>query len=136
MQRAFSMLELIFVIIILSILVSIAMPKLLVTRDDATLTSAKTTITAIQSAITTAYNENLLKGSPHYPTKLENDGELLFSAILNVGVKDSGMGKSGWHKTAQNSYTLIIAKQSANFTYSPTNGVFECSSGALCERLR
>ena len=52
MIRAFTMIELVFVIVVIGILTGIAMPKFAATRDDATITKAKTTLSSIRSAIT------------------------------------------------------------------------------------
>ncbi len=45
-RTAFTMIELIFVIVILGILVAVAIPKLIVTRDDAIISSTATSISS------------------------------------------------------------------------------------------
>ncbi len=55
MKRGFSMIELIFVIVILGILASIALPKLAATRDDATASGIKSDIGTITQAIPALY---------------------------------------------------------------------------------
>ena len=55
MKRAFTMIELIFVIVILGILSAIAIPRLAATRDDAEIAKAATNLSTIISDYTTYY---------------------------------------------------------------------------------
>lgn len=55
MKTAFTMIELIFVIVILGVLSAIAIPKLNATRDDAELAKAKTNLTTLLGDIQTYY---------------------------------------------------------------------------------
>ncbi|RUM65984.1 MAG: hypothetical protein DSZ05_05135 [Sulfurospirillum sp.] len=47
-REAFTMLELIFVIVIIAILAAVAVPKFTATRDDATITKAISTVSAVR----------------------------------------------------------------------------------------
>ena len=55
MKKGFTMIELIFVIVILGILASVAIPKLAATRDDAEVSKAATNLTTAISDITAYY---------------------------------------------------------------------------------
>ena len=55
MKRGFSMIELIFVIVILGILASVALPKLAATRDDATAAGIKSDVGTITQAVPALY---------------------------------------------------------------------------------
>lgn len=55
MQKAFSMIELVFVIVILGIIASIALPKLSLTRNDAQYTAIVADIQTIMSTIEQKY---------------------------------------------------------------------------------
>jgi general secretion pathway protein G len=55
MKRGFTMIELIFVIVILGILAAVAIPKLAATRDDAKLASIKTDVGTIINAVPAWY---------------------------------------------------------------------------------
>jgi len=62
MKHAFSMIELVFVIVVIGILSAIAIPKFAATRDDAIVSKARTTVSALRSAIATERQKNILKG--------------------------------------------------------------------------
>ena len=59
-KRAFTLIEIIFVIVILGILSAVAIPKLFFTRSDAIVANAKTQIAAIKSGISLKYNLSLI----------------------------------------------------------------------------
>ena len=63
MKKAFTMIELIFVIVIIGILSAIAIPKFAATRDDAIITKARATVGALRSAIATERQKRILRGN-------------------------------------------------------------------------
>lgn len=62
-KKAFTMIELIFVIVVIGILAAIAVPKLAATRDDAKISKAIATVGALRSAIATQRQKYILDGS-------------------------------------------------------------------------
>ena len=62
MRTGFTMVELIFVIVVIGILSAIAIPKFAVTRDDAIIAKAKTTVGALRSAISMERQKRILRG--------------------------------------------------------------------------
>jgi general secretion pathway protein G len=66
-RGGFSLVELIFVIVISAILASLLIPQLSITQSDATLTKAKSQITTIRSALQLAYSESIQRADPTYP---------------------------------------------------------------------
>ena len=61
-KKAFTMLELTFVIVIIGILSAIAIPKFAANRDDATVAKAKATVSAIRNAVATERQKRILRG--------------------------------------------------------------------------
>jgi len=61
-RKAFTMIELVFAIVVIGILSAIAIPKFAVTRNDAVVTKGKTTVAALRSAIATERQKRILKG--------------------------------------------------------------------------
>lgn len=62
MKRAFTMIELIFVIVVIGILSGIAIPKFAATRDDAQVSKGRAEVAAIRSAIAMERQKRILKG--------------------------------------------------------------------------
>ena len=61
-RAAFTMVELIFVIVIIGILSAIAVPKFAATRSDALVTRARDTVASLRSALSTLRQKNILRG--------------------------------------------------------------------------
>jgi len=69
-RKAFTMLELIFVVVIIGILSAIAIPKFTMTKDTAVITKAKTTVASIRNAVAIQRQQRILRGNFHAITKL------------------------------------------------------------------
>jgi len=101
-RKAFTMLELTFVIVVIGILSAIAIPKFAATRDDAVVSQARSTVASLRSALATERQKNILKG--------------VFSRIDGAaleGLMEYGLG-SGWTRSDD------------TFTFSST-GIGSCS---------
>ena len=127
MKKAFTLIELVFVIVILGILATVAIPKLIVTRDDAEIAKAKSQIAAVRSGIQLKRNEMILSGTQGYPTNLE-DGTCCFGGILSTRIEERKDDNSyGWKKNTDGTYTINTNKEQVKFTYSPSDGSFKCT---------
>lgn len=126
MKKAFTLIELVFVIVILGILATVAIPKLIVTRDDAEIAKAKSQIAAVRSGIQLKRNEMILSGTQGYPTNLE-DGTCCFGGILSTRIEERKDDNSyGW-KLENNTYSINTNKEKVDFTYSASDGSFKCT---------
>ena len=141
-RNAFTMIELIFVIVILGILSSIAISRMAVTRDDAMITKGRSQVSAIRNAIALAKSMKMMQGSATlYPDTLNNSAGKLFDKA-NDGTKlldypvyaknDDGH----WTKKSTNVYTFHIMGQDIDFTYNKNDGSFDCDhTDNICKKL-
>lgn len=70
-KKAFTMIELVFVIVVIGILAAVAVPRLAATRDDAVITKARTTVATVRNALAMERQKRILRGE--------------FSPIIAVG---------------------------------------------------
>jgi len=85
MKKAFTMIELVFVIVVIGILASIAIPKFAATRDDALISRGKSTLSAVRNSLATERQKRILRGDFTSITDLSAGGGVfdLFSADAN-----------------------------------------------------
>ncbi|HEX5710221.1 MAG TPA: prepilin-type N-terminal cleavage/methylation domain-containing protein [Sulfuricurvum sp.] len=141
-RTAFTMIELVFVIVILGILSAIAIPKFAATRDDAQIAKGRSDVAAIRAAIVSERQGRLMQGQSNYITALDHGSTTLFDdndsvatngTLLQYGIA-AGTGNGKWAKTGDNAYTYTILGVAVPFTYTPATGVFNCS-GTYCDKL-
>jgi general secretion pathway protein G len=137
MKKAFTMMELIFVIVVLGILAAIAVPKLWGTRDDAIITKVRSDVSNIRSAIGNLHTKNLMMGIDSYPEALDDaqknkEGEELFDGnssigqILNYPIYSKN-ADGHWMKTDDTNYTVKVMNNDIKFNYYKDNGHFDCN---------
>ena len=78
MKKAFTMVELIFVIVILGILAAVAVPKMGSAKTNADISKGKTDVATIRSSILTERQSQLIKGNNTFIEELSNDSSMLF----------------------------------------------------------
>ncbi len=61
-RKAFTMIELIFIIVIIGILSAVAIPKFAMNRDNAIMAKAKNTVASVRSALATERQKHILQG--------------------------------------------------------------------------
>jgi general secretion pathway protein G len=137
MKRAFTMIELIFVIVILGILSSVAISKMAVTRDDAQIAKGRSQVAAIRNAITLFRNTQMLQGNgATWINKLDgltgatsSDGDALFdnNGTATVSLLDYPIyaknANGHWRKTADNVYAFRVMNTDIPFVYGGKSGV-------------
>ena len=142
MKRGFTMLELVFVIVVIGILAGIAVPRLFITRDDAVLVKARSDIASIRSGIINKHNTDMLSGKFTYDSLEKSGVTNIFANVLQNGIKEKGASDvSGWKKGgttgSRTVYTFALNKnQSVDFTYDTADGSFSCpNNDKLCKQL-
>lgn len=122
MKKGFTMIELIFVIVILGILAAVAIPKLNATRDDAELAKANTNLTTLISDIQSYYTS---KGS--LPT--DTNPQVLTGVALyhNKNCDSAQAGGAAWMKVKNTCECLLLRigtnnKGEAYYAFSAKDG--------------
>ncbi len=150
-KHAFTMIELIFVIVVLGILSAVAIPRLGGVTDDANYAQVLSTVSAIRTGIATEKQRRVLKGDfTHFDldaaTANTADKELFVGganySILQYPVY-SATGKNAWMRiadvnvsAAQYTYKLSTT-QTVTFTYDKIKGTFACNhANANCRLVQ
>jgi len=149
-RPAFTMIELIFVIVILGILSAVAIPRLAASRDDAVLVKGKAQVSAIRSGVSLQKSKRMMEGTtPFIPTSLDSStnysaaNERLFnfadgnsSNILEYPVYSNTTQDGSWTKTDADSYLFNLGRTTVAFDYNATTGSFDCDhTNADCKSL-
>lgn len=145
MKQAFSLLEIIIVVVIISIISSLGIYKLFSNLDNANSLQVKTQINLIKNAITKKYNENVLLA---VDTVLENlddkqnntKNQMLFTHILNqiiLSTNETQKEFAKWIKVSANSYKIYLSNtQSVTFYYDSASATFDCDyTNDTCKEL-
>jgi len=154
MKSSFTLIELIFVIVIIGLLASVAVPKFMQTKASASSTSAKSVVSSVRTAIETRHGEWIIDDSlgadedytpKGYPKKLDeatanSAGENLFVGtsklkLLKHPVK-SCLDNDCWFKYKDDDTDNNISYYEYKFNddeyirldYNGTNGEFKCNN--------
>ena len=148
-KQAFTMVELIFVIVVIGILSAIAIPKLAATRDDATVTKAVATIGAVRSAIATERQKRILRGDFTAITSLSSTGTNMafstFSAdnagntanVLEYPISECASGEIGCWSVESGPIYRYNMPTSGYVDFNLSNSRFDCvnTGDANCKLL-
>jgi len=130
MKKSFTMLELIFVIVIIGILSGIAIPRLWVTRDDAVNAKVKTEVSTVRSAISSKYTKLVLAGNSSCPDlEKSTSDDTLFENILTYPISKQE-GSLEWDGNGTD-YNVTYDNRTIHFNYidNPDEGCkFECNT--------
>ncbi len=145
LHSAFTMIELVFVIVILGILSAIAIPRFAATRTDAQISKGRADIASIRSAIISDRQTRLITGDPRFIEAGNGAGQLdegaggagtgpLFGGVLTYPVSDSATD-GHWHNLTRpdvnsSTYSYTVGGTSTTFTYTRGDGRFTCSKTA------
>ncbi len=145
MKKAFTMVELIFVIIVLGILAAVAVPRFGSTGTKAHIATARSDVASIRSSILSERQSQLIRGVNSFIPKLSDNDELLFTGdgngrtLLTYGIV-AGTSEGKWEKVEDKKYKFHLDNKAIEFDYNSTNGHFECdrddsTTGELCKKI-
>jgi general secretion pathway protein G len=146
MKKAFTMVELVFVIVILGILATVALPKFNQSKSLAELSNARADVSTIRSAILTERQSQIVKGISSYIPKLSDNSDILFTGdgtrtLLTYGIASGSVsGKWSADDEEYKKYTFHIDAESISFTYDSDSGKFTCdrddgTTGKTCKKI-
>ena len=122
-QKAFTMVELIFVIIIIGILSAIAIPRFAESARQAHLSKAKNAVAIIQSAVTTERQKLILRGQASINIiTLENGSGTPGTPLFNAIRGDISNPALSNHVTACSSGQYCWSKSGSTYTYHSGDG--------------
>lgn len=154
-RLAFSLVELIFVIVVIGILSSVLLTQTFTSKDDAYIAKFRSDLSSIRSAIALYKSNQLLLGTASYPSQLDdvttamkNTINPLFSTILQYPIystQDNNPQNGKISKSSQTlsvngnsveEYNFWIDEQAVLFRYTQVDGLFDCDhDDALCVRI-
>lgn len=150
-KSAFSLIEVIITIIIVSIIAAIAVSKLPKSFDVANLTKIRSDVGNIKTAIEVARNNKTIKYTDaSYPSSLDNCAINIDNCQLFIGINDYKILKNpiisasltnaksnSWVKMATNKYRVFLNDiKFIDFTYTSSTGTFLCDQNdANCVEL-
>ena len=135
MSRAFTMIELIFVIVVLGILAGVAIPKLAATRDDATLAAMRANLATIMTAVQTQHGADLIAGNSAWKTlnfttaDKDADTHYNLSSLLSKPMKideDCSKTHNGFCGGDDNTVTIVVGGKQTTVRFNTANGTFDC----------
>ncbi len=146
-SKAFTLIELIFVIVILGILASVALPRFTKTKEIADVAKGRADVASVRSAIVTERQSQIIKGINSYiPALCQSGDTTLFlgdgnRTLLQYGIVE-GTQDGKWHKNSGSCTSFIFKAKSLDiqFDYNATSGSFTCdrtdaTTGTVCKQM-
>lgn len=130
-SRAFTIIELIFVIVVLGILAGVALPKFADTREMADIAKGRGDVATIRTAIANERQSRVILGTPSYPTTVELDAGGLFGGVLMSPMTPNSQTSGNWYNNSlgDGTYEFRVGSTATPFTYNPNTGTFTCPAG-------
>jgi len=141
-KKAFTMTELVFVIVIIGILAAVAIPKLSATRDDAIISKARTLVASVRNALAMERQKRILRGEFSPLTGVGNSTNVFGNfydangdtghAVLEYPVPSEPNTKDRWSFSAGTGEDgrdqYIFSSTLDDVKFEVVEGRFECDS--------
>lgn len=131
----FTMIELVFIIVILGILAAVAVPKMIMSRDDACYAKMRSNLSEAQGEISREYTKRFMQG------KSLSTNDAKFLEILNNSLGADASSKCGFMVASATDITMVVGKSSIKLTTSQDSStkspIISCvdDTTEMCKRL-
>jgi general secretion pathway protein G len=143
-KKAFTLIEVIFVIVIIGILAAVAVPRLAASRDDAEITKARITVASIRNALAMERQKRILRGNFTVITsvgsganvfdKFSDDGDGNTADVLEYPMTSS-TDSGHWSINSAGTEYTFNQNSMTNPVFVITAGKFVCKTGSDCSSL-
>ncbi len=137
-KKAFSLLEIIFVLLTIAVVVTAAISKFETTFDKTNITKLKSDILQIRTGINLYRNKLILQNQNESLSNLDDNDNMLFNIILQTPIPSSNESKANaWSKISATKYRVYLdTTHSIDFQYDTSNYTFDCEpTNQLCKEL-
>ncbi len=123
--KAFTLVELIMVIVIIGLLAAVVTPQFVSMKDEAQNAAEEASVAAVRTGIKLIRMSNLAKGLDEYPAKLDDasKGDASDSNPLFTNVVEGGLTDGNWEKSGNNAYTY--KPTGVKYKYDKKTGEFK-----------
>ncbi len=138
-KKAFTMIELVFVIVVIGILAAVAIPRLSATRDDAVITKNRVLVASVRNALSMERQKRILRGNFTPITAVggttnvfgnfDNNASnptILEYPITSEDKKDRWHFSAGTGKSGRDQY--IFKSMLGDVKFEVVSGKFECDT--------
>jgi general secretion pathway protein G len=137
-KKAFSLLEIIFVLIVMSVITTLAVSKFDTAFTNTNVTKIKSDILQIRAGINSYKSKMILKDSDDDLEQLDDNDIMLFNKILENPILSSNEPiVKAWTKLSNSKYKVYVTNHSfLEFHYDNETYIFDCDiSNELCKEL-
>ena len=136
-KKGFSLLEILFVLVIITVIITVAVSKFDTAFTKTNITKVKSDVLQIRAGITLAKNKMILKNQNETLEKLDDNNEVLFDLILDTPIiATTSEEKNHWVKVSDTQYKVYLDDDFITFIYDSTHSTFDCDiSNTLCKEL-
>ena len=144
-KKAFTMIELVFVIVVVGILASVAIPRLAASRDDAEITKARVMVASIRNALSMERQRRILRGDFNVIVSVGGDNTGAFGNFDDNSSQATVLEYAESNSTASGHWSVSGTGATTEYTFHQnamvdpifvvTNGRFVCKVASNCSPL-
>jgi len=137
-KKGFSLIEIIFVLFIITIIITLAVSKFDSALKSSNINKIKSDIVQIRAGINLYKNKQILKNETLSFDSLDDNNNELFSKVLPTSIRSSSENISkAWSKISDTQYKVFLDNTNAiEFIFDTDNYTFDCDiSNDLCKEL-